>query len=185
MRVTSVYNPLVPANRRISTTVNASIGRLLDLMAEGVMGELSAAGSLPGLTLVSAPSFCTLAMQGYQNWDGMAQPYRGCYCLGGRAKFADKVRLYPTNPPTPVPGCGFWSNWGFTGHATHELGHCLFRSHAPGHSSPHFAEPPAPQPAKHDPLAQTICVMNYKASEGEYCGLCSLALRGWKIPLAP
>ena len=62
---------------------------------------------------------------------------------------------------------------GYSALALHEVGHCLFRDHAP----------PNPAPKKtdvHDNIKDGYCVMTYETTEGVYCGKCLLAVQGWK-----
>ena len=182
-RFTQTYNnlltPAEAAQRYDTTTANnqAALDRVLNAMAMGFMKELTAQGAQPGLTLVSAPNFTTLQLDGFAGWSGVAIQFRGAYCLGGQAAFPEKVRRYDATKPEI-------NSYNFTGLACHELGHCLFRSHAPGEDVAGGAAGGI-LANMHDDLSRTICVMAYKTSESQFCAGCLFGMRGWKIPLAP
>lgn len=72
----------------------------------------------------------------------------------------------------------------FASAAGHEIGHGLYREHAPDGGTGDSA------PSEHDASASTgnICLMSYAQpvvttapNQGDFCGVCLLALRGGRI----
>lgn len=139
-------------------------GILDDYVMAGFMRALSYNGALPGLTLVHGPAASTWQVfRLAHGWAGRAYEYRGCFTALGARQY---------RPPRD-----------FTQVAAHELGHDLFRQHAPGHD-PDMPEPGGDVPAEHDPPSEEggdDCVMSYKNGIDAFCSRCLLAFRGWDI----
>ncbi len=80
-------------------------------------------------------------------------------------------------------GANIYNNsfpYGYDSNMIHEMGHCHHREHAPGRA-PGRRPAGGNNPAKHDRLQTTTCVMSYKPCEGDLCGMCEIGLRGWNI----
>ncbi len=151
-------------------------------MVPGFMRYFTADGALPGLTIIQGGAGCSHQLYGDVDANsGVATPHRGCYLFFG-------AETYASPGPTTMA-------YDYTSNVSHELGHCLFREHAPGVDLRDPGPPPVysgegggANPSEHDkidskaePLTGPICVMSYKHSGGEFCSKCLLALRGWKV----
>ncbi len=168
--------PLVPADPRRLTRVapnnrvlQADLDQLDDLMNYWALGgflrTFSKNGSLPGLTIVEGPVNSNWSMARFLGrHSGIALPYRGALVW-----FGDQAYSSPSPAGTP---------YGYVENHAHELGHCLYREHAPGHN-PGRQDAGGAEPREHD--LNNVCVMSYKYSDGFFCAHCLLALSGWNI----
>jgi hypothetical protein len=179
-RTAEAYNALVPhANQRIplrssggpTATWRDRIERLFDnFLLPGFLRHLSKNGHLPGLTIVQGAAYCTWQTWrtplGIDFWSGYALHYRGAYVVRGNDSY-----------PTAIGGAGL--AYDYTSNTCHEMGHTLYRDHAPGGGAG------GPQPAEHDRTEHNICVMSYSRCEGQFCAKCLLAFRGWDARRVP
>lgn len=133
--------------------------------------SLSRRGLIPGIVMTQGPGGSTWQMfgnppggVGISNFSGISTHFRGALVWWGNRFYASAIGTG-----------GFYdltSNW------IHELGHALYRDHAPGGGTGGAVA------AEHDPVAHTFCVMSYQRCEGQFCGRCLLAFRGWNARLA-
>lgn len=153
----------------------------------GFHRHLSKNGFLPGLTIVQGGYGHTWQILGIKGMGGVALSFRACYDWYGAGIYLEKVQR-PTSPPTP----NLTYSYDFTSTAIHEMGHLLFRVHAPGFNKKHrkqggtwqyYNSSPGAgaKPERHDPLANHICVMSYKICEGLFCSKCLFGMRGWDL----
>lgn len=141
----------------------------------GFLRGVSANGHLPGLTLIHGAFGATWQVlrllprsSGFGGW------YRSCAIWLGNDAYP---RVTPGTPNAlQVPQPAGKGSYDFTCNCCHEMGHMLFRQHAPGN-------PAASRivPARHDPHADNVCVMSYQDCEGQFCAKCLFALRGWNM----
>jgi len=179
MRTAEAYNamPTTTAAQRIGMKTGAGafganathqgrIGSLhLRILLRGFTRSLSQNGFLPGFVVIQSAMGCTWQIIG-QNGDfsGIAINYRAGHLWYGNAVYT------PANFP-----------YGYDSNMIHEMGHCHYREHGPGRN-PNPATPAGGNnQVKHDNLQTSICVMSYKKSEGDLCGMCNMGLRGWDI----
>ena len=152
---------------------------LSDFLLAGFIRGITHNGFLPGVSVVQGAYGLTWQLLGLiPNFSGLAQHFRGGYVWAGKSAYPEKV----TVPPVGWPA-GPWQSYDYTSNSAHEMGHCLFRPHAPGRNPGRNqgGVGNAAQYTWHDGLADCICVMSYKACEGQFCGKCLLTYRGWKI----
>ncbi|MBI2900918.1 MAG: hypothetical protein HYY17_12095 [Planctomycetes bacterium] len=187
MHSPAAYNARVGAETTAALRLDPDTGELpqdekeaLDVLIDnymfaGLLRGLSKNGSLPGLTLLQGAGCCTwdvLQLRGTVAL-GQSKAFRGCGLWFGKQTYAN-----------PGPAGYFWD---LTGCAVHEIGHCLFREHAPGSDPPRKGAAGA-RTEEHDPLSKkgggNVCVMAYKHSPGFFCSRCTLALRGWDVKKA-
>jgi len=143
---------------------------LLDYALPEFLRVVSREGRLPGLTLIQGANGHTWqALYRQVSHSGLAKHFRGCFVWRGRDAYPES--LSPDQ---------FHLSYDFTSNACHELGHCLYRDHAPGHN-PGQGEAGGATPADHDPPETARCVMSYQNSTGQFCSKCLFALRGWDI----
>ncbi len=186
MRTWEAYNALVPAGQQI---VAGGVGNGGDVIVSifwrylmpGFLRSLSGNGYRPGLTIVQGGYGASwqLTRQIPDN-SGVALEYRGCFLWAGDDFYPTSV----TAPPTVRPP---WGAYGFSGNVTHEMGHCLFRQHAPGKDPDKLSGGGGAAAAHHDSMTSnaSLCVMSYQTNEGQFCARCLFAMRGWdeaKIP---
>jgi hypothetical protein len=175
LRTPAAYNTAVGVASPNQLTINAgtldptqqsNIGTLLWFyVTTGFMRSLSKDGALPGLTLIYGGFGNTWQIMGlHARNSGIALDYRAACVWEGSA-------LYP-----PRDGAGMVYN--FSSNAIHELGHTMFRKHAPGRVGASVAG--GNDAAVHDPIADCICVMSYDTCVGQFCGRCLVGFRGWK-----
>ena len=127
----------------------------------GFSRHLSKDGFLPGITVIQAGMGSTWQMFGlFDDFSGLAAFFRACYIWYGKSTYATKV-----NKPPFI--------YSYTSNNAHEIGHIMFKVHA------HTA--PGAEADRHDPITDCMCVMSYTRCEGQYCGKCLFALRGWQI----
>ena len=198
MRTPQSYSNLFPANdpqrfnthggdvtnqrRRIAGWWQDGAGwhpGLSDYLLAGFIRALCHNGFLPGLTIVQGAYGLTWQLIGLMpNFSGLAQHFRGAYVWAGAGAYPEKVVVPPVGWPE-----GAWQSYDYTSNSCHEMGHCLFRPHAPGKNPGRNqgGVSNAAQYGWHDGLANCICVMSYKACEGQFCGKCLLTFRGWKV----
>jgi hypothetical protein len=188
MHTAEAYNALLPAGSPKRMALRASGGAVAahrdqvrnlfwDVMIEGIQRYFSRDGVLPGLTVIQAAVGCTWqllpAAVGVENNSGLGENYRAGSLWFGAATF----------PATPQPpGASF--PYDCTSNFCHEMGHLLYREHAPG-QDPGNPAGGGPNAARHDRLADSVCVMSYKTCEGQYCAKCLFAFRGWHSDLIP
>jgi len=124
------------------------------------MGHFAGGGVLPGLTIIQMPQGDTWEFLSLGNivTSGDAGPGARTCCLW----YTDGV--YRSDGM-------FYTT---TANTIHELGHTLVRPHAPDESTTGGVRADS-----HQAIADCVCVMSYRGCYGEYCGRCSLALRGW------
>lgn len=157
----------------------SEVARLVhDIGLYGFIRHLSKNGFLPGLTLVQGGYASSWQILGHEEgYGGLATHYRGCFDWYGKAIYLKKVTLPAKLKKNRYPYC-----YDYSSTVAHEMGHLLFRVHAPGKDHYDNSEEGAGHDAtKHDPLADCLCGMSYKTCEGQFCGKCLLALRGWDI----
>lgn len=189
MRTPKAYNALVPAARRIPVNGGAGptapnptpaianqIGGILTAECQsGWMQALAQYGHLPGLTLFDGSNFALWMSPGFfRGMGGVAMEYRSFYGWLGSNNWP--VRTNMNRPPDGVND--------YTAVFAHEFTHCHFRSHGIGNDPPGNQGGGAMAP-RHDKLLDTICIMSYKSSEGQLCGKCVLAFRGYNIMANP
>ncbi len=188
MRSPEAYNALLPAGSpqelkmpdgTLSEREARTIGNLIDTYAVcGFLRHFSKNGALPGLVVVqgAVPS----SWQIYDLVDGftgIVTQFRGCVVTGGRSYFE-------SNAGGPGETFSLMTS-------AHEIGHCLFREHAPGKEQlpgtypPRYTPvPPGANAREHDPA--TKCLMGYLFfTKPSFCAKCLLALRGWDIRKLP
>jgi hypothetical protein len=145
----------------------AAVGNLLLLsILPAVMAHFTKNGALPGLTIFQGgfgSTWQVLSLIGRPS--GIAYPLRGHFLWYGAGSYA------------PIGSLSYDT----TSNAGHELGHELFRVHAPG-ANPGRSPAEGSDPAQHDhPWSESRCSMAYLKGRGQYCGKCLLAIRGWKL----
>lgn len=149
----------------------------LRFLLRGFTRSLSQNGFLPGFTVIQSAMGCTWQIIG-QNGDfsGIATNYRAGHLWYGRSVYINAVAI-------PPPQANF--SYGYDSNMIHEMGHCHYREHGPGRN-PGRTPAGGNNPAKHDRIQTSVCVMSYKSSEGDLCGMCNMGLRGWDIrPMTP
>lgn len=196
MRTPDEYNQSLPfyatskkrmaANGGHAKNTPAWIGKLFgDYGAKGFLRTITHNGYLPGLTVIQGAFGCSWQMT-YNTagtdtliagYSGVATEYRGAFVWCGSAAYPRIILV----PPNKEPGwTDAWQSYDYTSNCCHELGHCLSRVHAAG-NNPGGTPGGGHDATKHDPLADSICVMAYKACEGQYCAKCLFAIRGWSL----
>lgn len=185
MRTPEAYNALVGEHdprwipmigpdddRRMDPSLFESFDYYINaFLIHGVFRGLSRGGFLPGLTVVQAPASCTWLILGLTSsaaetnlrWRGTGSQYRLCCVQYG-------LRMYEIEGVSEFPET-----------VAHEVGHLLFREHAPGGDAGGAKE------AEHDPVppaSANYCIMSYGSPRPCFCSKCLLALRGWDIESA-
>lgn len=150
------------------TLDNGQQGRISTLLWDyglpGFLRYLCKDGALPGLTVIQGGLGNSWQILGLDDGNsGIGLAYRGCFVWYGPMFYGPRDATF----------------YNFTGNWCHEVGHVLFRQHAPG-------RPGAPvaggnKTGRHDALSDCLCVMNYDNGTGQYCGKCLMMLRGWKL----
>jgi len=181
MRTDTAYNAGLPLNQQIDPHEDAAatedeVERLWwDYMLSGFIRALTHDGFMPGLTVVQAAYGSSWQLCGTPRMigdsSGYAVQYAGAFVWAGQA-------FYPTPPPRISDAVGCYD---YTSNVCHELGHCLYREHAPGDPPPGSSAAGGIKTALHDTLTDCICVMSYARCEGQFCAKCLYALRGWDM----
>jgi hypothetical protein len=177
MRTRQAYNALVPAAQQVGTGGNsvARISRLFWQYAwPGFMRYFTGNGYRPGFTVIQAAYGATWQVwNGIGNNSGVSLEYRGVFLWGGDDFYPTAV----TVPPAVRPP---WGAYGFTSNVAHEIGHGIYRLHGPGQDPDNGAGGGA-NVNRHDSMTgnKSLCVMSYQTNEGQFCGRCLLAMRGW------
>jgi len=192
MRTIIKYNTGLPAGRRI-TGVQNQRGKVQSLTTTygwaGFLRYVTKNGYLPGLTVLQAGFGCTwqgLPKTGggtlIPGWGGMATEYRGAFDWFGGRPYPNTIWLNDGDRGAADVGrTSPTYSYDYTSTVCHELGHLLYRVHAPGKNALNRSEGGGKDPKLHDPLAKCICVMAYKKCEGQFCAKCLFAFRGWKL----
>lgn len=170
---------LITPDGTLSEREARTIGDLIDGYAvRGFLRHFSRNGSLPGLVVVQGAVPSSWQIYGLvDGFTGIVTQFRGCIMTGGRS-------LYESRAGGPAETFSLMT-------PAHELGHCLFREHAPGKEQIPGTHPPeyTPVPAganarEHD--ATSKCLMGYMFfTKPSFCAKCLLALRGWDIRSLP
>lgn len=184
MRTPEAYNARLPAGSPQRMTIPAGGGAsqadinnvdslFWNVFVPGFLRALSGNGALPGITVLQGAFGSTWQiLPGLLDGNsGIAIEYRGAFVWMGN-------NAYPTAIVVPQPG--FRLTYNFSCNTAHELGHTIYRRHAPG-NDPGRGAGGGNSAAVHDPLADCICVMSYKTCEGQFCAKCLFAFRGWDI----
>jgi hypothetical protein len=164
--------------------INGISSLILFFMLPGFSRHLSKNGFLPGLTLIQGGFGCTwqlISKAGLSEtyelaYGGIALFFRACFDWGGKAMYLKKVSRPAKKQKNSLPYC-----YDYSSTVAHEMGHLLFRVHAPGYDYNASDEADGVRLDRHDPQQDCICGMSYKTCEGQFCAECLLALRGWKI----
>lgn len=157
----------------------------------GFMRHVAKNGYLPGVTIVQGAALSSLegvqpqTGYGITSLFGIGTHYAGAFVMKGRADYARKIGS--------LPAVGY----GYTACVIHEIGHVIFKVHAPGW--PHAA---GFKTNRHDSFGDIAdygtvvvdgealkkqipkhgtCDMSYRDCEGFFCSRCLLQLRGWNI----
>ncbi len=177
-----------PNRNRNRKTVGAGFKAYL---YAGFMRHITRNGVLPGLTIIQGPALTNLESErGYSlGLFGIGTQF-GPFVMRGQASYATKIGNLPS------------TGYGYTACVVHEVGHCLFKVHAPGRT-PDVNPPAGTRENRHDsngnltavaPTHDTAtppnprgdpkhgtCVMSYRDCEGFMCSRCLMQLRGWNI----
>lgn len=180
-------------------TSNATIKIYLDWLGHmftkylypAFMRHVSKNGYLPGITIVQGAALSNLdgvkPLTGYgiPSLFGIGTSYAGAFVMMGKEKYAQKIGN--------LPAVGY----GYTACVIHEIGHVIFKAHAP--SWPHAG---GFRTDRHDSFGDIAdygtvvvsgknlkkqipkhgtCGMSYRDCEGFFCSRCLLQLRGWDI----
>lgn len=172
MRTPESYNAAAPAAKQLAfsggTITNAARNRVKNLTENyainGFMRALTKDGALPGITLIYAGMGYTWQLVLGLDYSGRVQDYRGSYLWYGARTYA---RLWTS-------GGGF--PYDCSSNACHEMGHGMFQAHGVAGSAG------GPIAARHDPEGDSMCVMSYGRSNGQYCGFTLLSFQGWDVP---
>lgn len=181
----------------------AALDTLIDqYFLYGFARSLAANGYLPGTTFIQAMSETNIEGEpGYATGAlGYALHYNVAYVVRGQAEYRRKIggTLEPKAKFGNTPNFQRSVMCGYTKTAIHELGHCLFKVHAPGLSG---SSPAGGMKAeRHDCWGDQLlsanaadsnkvtsepkystCLMSYRNAEGYFCSRCLFELRGWKI----
>jgi len=180
LRMPKVYNGLVdstfpklPVNAKneLREGINGpgDIGRwYLEYLVFPFVYALAHDGYLPGLFILQVTSISTLGVtRQIFDFTGLGLQFRSCVLAHGDDYYAPEPKVQYRDTAKKHEKC----NTGYSALALHEVGHCLFRDHAP---------PTFPIPDPHDKKDDGYCVMSYEMTEGDYCGKCVLAVQGWK-----
>jgi hypothetical protein len=173
MRTPESYNAVAPVGKRLrfsGGTIRQSVqDKVVDLTENyainGFMRTLTKDGALPGITLIYTPMGYTWQLVLGLDYSGRVQDYRGSYLWYGAATYTN---LWTVNPGAFPYDC--------TSNACHEMGHGMFQAHGVGGSAG------GPISGRHDRESQSMCVMSYADSNGQYCGLTLLSFQGWDVP---
>lgn len=122
----------------------------------GVGESFTRDGFAPGISLLHVQ----LLTNAHLVWQSSGMNYGGIGLANG---FAVLVGAWTSEEAFPIEGV-----------ATHEGGHCLFHIHAPPNGPGHEVEA-----HQENPDTECMCVMSYRGSFGDYCGRCTMMLRGW------
>ncbi len=191
MRTWQSYNAQVaatPAKEIVVAAVGntgANIQRLFwEYMIPGFLRSLSNNGYTPGLTIVQGGFGSSWQLMGLINdSSGWSLEYRGGVVWGGSDWYPTAVNVPAApGPPAVAP----WGHYDFTSNTIHELGHVMYRLHAPG-NDPGRAVGGGASNGAHDDVTnnESICVMSYKVCEGQFCAKCLFAFRGWDMSKIP
>jgi hypothetical protein len=133
----------------------------LDYVTAGFARYFSEHGFTPGLVVVQSPMGFTWQITGdCGDFSGIAQAYRACHLWYGAGAYV-----------TTLSAAGF--PYGFSSNVCHEMGHIMYREHAPGGGAG------GADAARHDARPGSICVMSYQTCEGQFCARCLFGFRGW------
>lgn len=187
MRTWQAYNALFPGPDPKRINMGAVSGNNRDnivrlfreYMVPGFFRSLSRNGYTPGYTIIQGGFGCTwqLLQNLIPNNSGWSLEYRGGAVWGGSD-------WYPTAINAPPPAGPPWGAYNFTCNSAHELGHVIYRLHAPG-NDPGGSPGGGFDPDVHDDIAKSLCVMSYRTCEGQFCARCLFAFRGWNIKAMP
>jgi len=182
LRMPKVYNALVdststpklPVDTKNELRENPGPGDIgkwyLEYLVFPFVYALAHKGYLPGLFILQVTSISTLgATKQIFDFAGLGLQFRSCVLALGGDCYAPEPKVQYRDTANKIEK----QHTGYNALALHEVGHCLFRDHAP----------PDPEPKNtdiHDKEGDGYCVMTYKLTEGDYCGKCLLAVQGWK-----
>ena len=181
-RTPETYNQGVAAAKRIGTGGN-TVDHIEDLLENyalaGFLRFFTSNGYCPGLGVVYGAMGAGLQVYRRKDFSGLALEYRGAFLWYGAATYVtDMASPFAASHNGNFP-------YSFTCNVCHELGHVVFRAHAPGHD-PGEDDAGGAKAANHDKNTPTdnnlsVCIMSYQTCEGEYCGKCLLSFRGWNM----
>jgi fibronectin type 3 domain-containing protein len=171
----------------------------------GFARELAQNGFLPGTTFIQAMACSSIEVEplGYTCGAlGFAMPCNAAYVMYGRAEYRETIgdtysgqKHYGDQCPDSPNDQSAQKELvaGYMPTALHELGHCLFKVHAPGLTNGSLSASGV-EGRRHDSwghlTTNTVntgqprygtCVMSYRNCEGMFCARCLLELRGWDI----
>ena len=171
MRTPESYNAKVPSAKKLKfsggTIVTAVKDKVVSMTENyainGFMRALTKDGALPGITLVYTGMGYTWQIVLGGDYSGRVQDYRGSFLWYGAGVYTS--RLWTSGGSFP---------YDCASNSVHEMGHAMFQ--------PHGAAGAGGPADRHDPEADSMCVMSYGASNGQYCGITLLQFRGWNVP---
>lgn len=184
LRTPLEYNKLIPAgsafdkiNCQADGTFTAAVksdydGWFDDVILGPFVHSLVEGGLLPAMWLVQMPTISSWHRCGILGDYSIGLGYSCTVLNGGKDDFPHATKQDTAQSLTREGSTKALEDTGFDGLVTHELGHCMFRLHAPPDPAPSAT-------AIHDPIANVYCVMTYKVNEGHFCAKCLFALRGW------
>jgi hypothetical protein len=184
VRMPMVYNRLASSKNQLPLDCNDSLddsnGHFDKWFDEHLvfqfLHEVADRGYLPGLFILQVPTISTWHATQILGDYSLGLQSRCCILAWGKDLFPYPKRqgLPKTKKRQKREGTTRdKDNMGYSALALHEVGHCLFRDHAP--------PDPAPKNiAIHDHTNDGYCVMTYLTTEGDFCGKCLLAIQGWK-----
>ncbi|MCB9897646.1 MAG: peptidoglycan-binding protein [Planctomycetes bacterium] len=192
MRSWEAYNahPSVTAAQRIvggavGNTIANINSMMMNFALPGFLRAFSHLGFAPGLTVITGGYGYTWQLLGLDsNYSGLALNYRGCFVWAGNAAYPNVIPVpplpAPPGPPAPPQPQPPWMPYDFSSNTCHEMGHVCYREHGPGFD-PGSGAPGGAKAARHDVQTanQSLCVMSYQSSEGQFCAHCLFAFRGW------
>ncbi len=190
MRTPEAYNALHPpatdtlgikldSAGYVTASEKTNLVKLLDYyMLPAFMRGATHNGYLPGISLLQAPANSTLdifdGIMGTNYTGGVVMPARGSYVYGGNDVWANIPAMF---------------QYDFTSVAGHELGHNLYREHAPDNATETTANSyKVAKKEEHDGVSGTgnFCLMSYATppafttpNQADFCSMCLLTLRGW------
>jgi len=140
----------------------------------GFLRHITHNGVLPGVTIVQGPALTNLESEtGYEmGLLGIGTAFNGAFVVSGQAAYATKIGN--------LPDIGY----GYTACVVHEMGHCIFKVHAPGHGG----SAGGTRENRHDSNGNLTVAGNNANGEpkgepkhGTFCSRCLMQLRGWNI----
>ena len=165
----------------------------------GFARQSSINGFLPGMVVIQGAAFYSTEREhlGWLDGIGMVN-VNACYVMHGAANYRDVIgrKLDPAKlKHTSAADQAEYA--GFIPVVLHEMGHCIFRVHAPGlwkgnpaggvilgrhdcHGHLTTEATDGSGEPKGEPRYMT-CLMSYRNNDGLFCSRCLFELRGWNI----